>query len=291
MDTLNTKGPVLICLLGHPVAHSISPKMHNLAFAKLGLSYAYVTYDVTPEQLPDILDTLKALGCRGLNLTMPLKTAILPYLDKMSRTVRLSGSANTVVFEDGKLIGHTTDGAGYMRSLKDAGFDIIGQSMTLLGAGGAAASICAQAALDGVASITILKRKNATFPQAESFAASVQKATGCRVQVMDIADESAMKKSIAESKILVNATNVGMGTDDTSLVPKEYLHKDLIVSDIIYHPAATRLLKDAAACGCSTINGTYMLLFQGAAAFRLWTGKKMPVKDIKEAGFMKKLIL
>lgn len=276
----------LICLLGHPVAHSISPKMHNLSFAKLGLDYAYLAFDVTPEHLGDAVAGLKSIGCRGWNLTMPLKTAIIPYLDELSPAARLSGSVNTVVNHNGKLSGHTTDGVGYMDSMKDAGFDITGCHMTLLGAGGAATSICAQAALDGVPSITIFKRKNSTFQKTVDFADAVSSATGCRIQVADMADRTAMKESIDTGGILVNATSVGMGEDDTSLVPKEFFHEGLIVSDIIYHPARTRLLREAQSCGCDAVNGMYMLLFQGAAAFYLWTGQKMPTEYIKKTCFL-----
>ncbi len=272
-------------LLGHPVAHSISPQMHNEAFRTLGLDYAYLAFDITPEQLADTVKGLLAMNARGFNLTMPFKTQIIPYLDDLSQAARLSHSVNTVVNEDGRLIGHTTDGVGYMNSVKDAGVNIIGKKMVLLGAGGAATSIITQAALDGVSAISVFKRRNTSFHETEAFAAAITKSTGCQVHVYDMKDTYQLKEEIDRSAILVNATNVGMGEDHTSLVPKEYLRPELVVSDIIYNPFMTKLLSDASDCGCTYFNGLYMLLFQGAESFRLWTNAEMPIEHIKTTCF------
>lgn len=277
----------LLCLLGHPVAHSISPKMHNTAFQLLGLDYAYLAFDTTEEKLPAVVSGLKAMGCRGFNLTMPFKTSILPYLDEITPAARLSDSVNTVVNDHGRLIGYSTDGVGYMASVQDAGHDIIGKSMTLLGAGGAATSVCVQAAIDGVKEIYMFKRNNATFAQAQNFCDKITAQTGARVMLFDITDHGSLARCLQKSAILVNATNVGMGEDTRSLVPKELLHPELIVSDIIYHPAMTPLLRDAKSIHCPFFNGAYMLLYQGAEAFRLWTGQAMPTEDIKKICFCK----
>ncbi len=277
----------LTCLLGHPVAHSISPAMHNAAFQINGLDFAYLAFDVTEDTFADTVAGLKAMNCRGFNLTMPFKTTIIPYLDEMSEAARLSHSVNTVVIEDGRLVGHSTDGVGYMESVKDAGFDIIGKNMTLLGAGGAATSICVQAALDGVKKIFIFKRANHTFAEAEAFAEMITQKTSASVFVCDMDDKAQLQSCLQNSAILVNATNVGMGDDTTTLIPKEFLYRDLIVSDIIYHPTMTRLLKDADDIGCPYFNGMYMLLYQGAEAFHLWTDTDMPVKKIKKLCFNK----
>ncbi len=285
----------LLCLLGHPAKHSLSPKMHNTAFEKLGLDYVYLAFDILPEEIAPAVAALKMFNAKGFNLTMPFKETVIPYLDELSEAASLCGSVNTVVNEGGRLIGHTTDGAGYMQSLKDAGFagagadpadgtDAFGGTMTVLGAGGAARSIVAEAALSGAEEIFIFQRKSATFEKAVEFAGRVSDRTSCRVSVLDIADEAELKRCLDASSLLCNATNVGMGEDDRSLVPKEYLLQDLFVSDIIYHPEMTRLLKDAKAAGAPYANGKYMLLFQGAAAFKLWTGKDMPTDEIKKAG-------
>ncbi len=275
----------LICLLGNPVKHSISPLMHNTAFDALGLDYSYMAFEVDESNLKSAVAGLKTLGCKNFNLTMPLKTAIIPYLDELDEAAILANSVNTVVNEDGKLKGYTTDGIGFLQSMTDYGIDYKGKTISILGAGGAATSIIVQAAIDGVANINIFKRKNATFDQVVDFADRVSHSTDCDVFVYDIADEDILKFSISESDILINATNVGMGDDDRSLIPTDFLYKELVVCDVIYHPEMTRLLKDADKIGCKTMNGKYMLLYQGAAAFKLWTGKEMPIDLIKKTCF------
>ena len=275
----------LTCLLGQPVSHSISPAMHNLSFEKLGLDYSYLAFDIAESQIEYALNALKLLNCRGFNLTMPLKQAVIPYLDEISDAAKLSNSVNTVVIEDGLLKGFTTDGIGYMNSLRDKNIYIENKVMTLLGAGGAATSVATQAALDGVKEIRIFKRNNASFQKVIAFASELTGKSNCLVSVHDMADSDDLKASIEESAIVVNGTNVGMGDDFTSLVPKEFFRPDLIVSDLIYHPAKTRMLLEAEEMGATIINGKYMLLFQGAEAFRLWTGKDMPIDYIRENCF------
>ncbi len=275
------------CLLGHPVGHSISPAMHNTSFDLLSLPYSYSAIDTTEEALSDTISMLLREGYHGFNLTMPLKNAIIPYLDTMSEAANLSKSVNTVLIKDGALHGYTTDGIGYMNSLRDSGIHPEGKTMTLLGAGGAATSIAVQAALDGVSRIHIFKRQNASYEKTLHFCEMLDEKTSCRVILHPMEDKDALYDAIKESYLLTNGTNVGMGDDKSSLVPKEFLRKDLIVSDIIYHPAETTLLSDAKDLGATYINGKYMLLFQGAAAFTIWTGKEMPIQEIKEKIFNK----
>ncbi len=275
----------LTCLLGSPVAHSISPAMHNASFDALGLDYSYMAFDVSEEEVGNAVNALKLLNCRGFNLTMPLKKAVIPYLDELSEAARLARSVNTVVNDNGHLIGHTTDGIGFLRAMTDSGITYKDKVLTILGAGGVATSIIVAAALDGVNKINIFKRKNASFDKIVQFADKITRATNCDVFVFDIADQTTLEFCLQECDILINGTNVGMGDDDSSLIPKEYLYKDLIVTDTIYHPEYTRLLHDAKSIGCKVMNGKYMLLYQGAAAFKLWTGQEMPVELIKEKYF------
>lgn len=283
--TGNTK---LTALLGSPVSHSISPQMHNESFRLLGLDYVYLAFDVTPEHLREAVMGLKAAGICGFNLTMPLKVHILPYLDELTPAARLAQAVNTVIVKDGRLIGHTTDGAGYMCSVSDAGYDITDGKMTLLGAGGAATAICVQAALDGVSSIDMFKRKNATWDKTADFCEHVAAETGCSIRLLDIEDTTLLAESIAESTILTNATSVGMAPDSSvSPIPdSSMLPEGLIVSDIIYNPRETLLMKQAKEQGCPCFNGLYMLLYQGAAAFKCWTGQEMPTDIIKEKYFL-----
>ncbi len=277
----------MTALLGSPVSHSISPQMHNESFRLLGLDYVYLAFDIKPEQLRKAVSGLKTAGISGFNLTMPLKVHILPYLDELTPAASLAGAVNTVIVQDGRLIGHTTDGVGYMRSVSDAGFDIIGKKMTLLGAGGAATAICVQAALDGVSSIDMFKRKNATWDKTAAFCERVASETGCNIRLLDIGDNSLLGDSISGSAILTNATSVGMEpkSDASPILDPYMLAEGLIVSDIIYNPRETLLMKQAKERGCPCFNGMYMLLYQGAAAFECWTGQEMPTDIIKEKYF------
>ena len=277
----------LTALLGSPVSHSISPQMHNASFRLLGLDYVYLAFDVTPEHLHDAVMGLKAAGICGFNLTMPLKVHILPYLDELTPAARLAGAVNTVIVRDGKLIGHTTDGVGYMRSVADAGYNIIDKKMTLLGAGGAATAICVQAALDGVSSIDMFKRQNASWDKTANFCQRVASETGCHIRLLDIEDSALLAESIGESAILTNATSVGMAPNSSAspIADSSILHESLIVSDIIYNPRETMLMKQASEQGCPCFNGMYMLLYQGAAAFQCWTGQEMPTEIIKQQYF------
>ena len=277
----------LIGLLGSPVSHSISPQMHNTAFDALGLDFSYMAFDVDKTNLKTAVNGLKVLNAKGFNLTMPLKTAIIPLLDDIDDAAKLANSVNTCVYENGSLKGYSTDGIGFLESMTDSNIEYVGKTITMLGAGGAATAIVTQAALEGVKKINILKRKNSSFAATEDFADLLTKSTECDVMVYDINDSSIMKFCLEESDILINGTNVGMGDDDTSLVPIDFLYPELTVCDVIYHPPETKLLREAKSVGCKTMNGKYMLLYQGAAAFKLWTGKDMPIELIKSSCFDK----
>ncbi|MCR5097555.1 MAG: shikimate dehydrogenase [Lachnospiraceae bacterium] len=285
----------MYALLGHPVAHSMSPAMHNRAFEELGIDAKYVLIDVEEDELPDVVLTLKDMGYCGWNITMPLKSAMVPYCDELSDAARLCGAVNTVVVRDGRLTGYTTDGQGYTDSLADpeaymVGGDaknveaetVSGKILTILGCGGAARSIIVQAALDKAAGIHVCKRKNASFDEAVAFCWQVSEETGVPIDVVDMSTPQDLKWAIDDAQILTNATNVGMeGTDLMSPVPAEFLRSELLVSDIIYHPQMTQLLTDAKNAGAKIHSGKWMLLYQGAAAFKLWTGRQMQVEAVK----------
>ena len=277
----------LTALLGHPVSHSISPLMHNEAFEQLGINYVYLSFDAKEEELEQTVDALKHLGARGWNCTMPDKIRMCELCDFLSPAAKLIGAVNTVVNEDGKLYGYNTDGIGYMLSIQEAGFDIIGKKVTLLGAGGAAMAILVQAALDGVREISLFCRHGKSWKHAEEMTARLNEETMCHVQLFDIADKELLKRELDTSDIVTNATNVGMSpNEDASVIEdKSMFHQGMIVSDVIYSPRETKLMKLAKEAGCPTLNGLYMLLYQGAEAFRLWTGKDMPVAHIKEKYF------
>ena len=278
---------VLTGLLGSPVAHSISPMMHNEGFRQLDLDYVYLCFDVGTENLKTAVEGMKAMGVRGFNCTMPDKNLMCELADELSPAAKMIGAVNTVLHEDGKLIGYNTDGIGYMRAVKDAGHDIIGKKMTLLGAGGAATAVCVQAALDGVAEIDVFSIRDQFFERAQKLVDTINKETECKVSLYDFEDETVLKKSIQDSAILTNGTSVGMApnTEACIIKDKSFLHENLIVSDVIYNPRETKLLKMAKECNCSGFNGLYMLLYQGAEAFKIWTGREMPVEIVKEKYF------
>lgn len=277
----------LICLLGDPVSHSISPAMHNLSFETLGLDYVYLAFQTTAAQFEATVSTLKQVGARGFNCTMPCKRMAAQVCDVLSPAAKLMNSVNTVVIDNGTFYGHNTDGIGYMRSVKDAGHEILGKEITLLGSGGAASAILTQAALDGVSKIHLFARKGNSWNTIEQQALQINAQTACTVTLNECSDETALRTAISDSALLVNASSVGMAPNtDNCLIPdSSFFHPELIVSDVIYNPRKTKLLTMAEAAGLSTFNGMYMLLYQGAEAFRLWTELEMPVDLVKQTLF------
>lgn len=274
-------------LLGSPVSHSISPMMHNEAFRQLDLDYVYLAFDVGTDGMESAVNGLRTLNVRGFNVTMPGKNVMATLCDKLSPAAEIIGAVNTVVNDNGVLTGHNTDGVGYMMAVKDAGHDIIGKKMTLLGAGGAATAVLVQAALDGLSEISVFSIRDQFFGRAEKTVAQLNERTACKVKLYDFEDESILRHEIGESAILTNGTSVGMApnTDRSIITDTTMFHKDLIVSDVIYNPRETKLLKLAKETGCPTFNGLYMLLYQGAEAFKIWTAQDMPVEIIKKKYF------
>ena len=274
----------LIGLIATPIRHSSSPRMHNEAFAKLGLDYAYLAFEVGNEELEDTIKGFRAMKVRGSNVSMTNKTVVHKYLDKLSDAAQMCGAVNTIVNDDGVLTGHITDGIGYMSGLKDAGIDIIGKKMTIVGAGGAATAIQVQAALDGVKEISIFNRKDEFYERAQKTVKDINEKTNCKATLYDLEDLDKLKEEIASSYIFTNATGMGMKPleGQTYIPDKSFLREDLIVTDVVYAPAETALLKMAKEVGCKTLNGFPMMLFQGAAAFKLWTNQDMPIEHVKE---------
>ena len=274
----------LIGLMAYPIRHSSSPAMHNAAFAKLGLDYAYLEFEVDNYSLEGAVQGIRSLKLVGSNVSMPNKTVVHKYLDKLSPAAEMCGAVNTIVNEDGVLTGHITDGTGYMMSLKDNGVDVIGKKMTIVGAGGAATAIEIQAALDGVAEISIFNRKDEFWANAEETVRKINEKTNCKAQLFDLADLDKLKEEIASSYLFTNATGMGMKPleGQTYIPDKSFLRPDLIVSDVVYYPRETELLRMAKEVGCKTMNGLGMMLFQGAAAFKMWTGEDMPIEYMKE---------
>ena len=278
----------LIGLMAYPIRHSSSPAMHNEAFAYLGLDYAYLAFEVDNSTLEDAVKGLRALKMVGSNVSMPNKTVVGQYLDKLSPAAELCGAVNTIVNEDGVLTGHITDGIGFMQALKDNDIDVIGKKMTIAGAGGAATAIQVQCALDGAREITIFNKNDAFFERTLQTAEKIKKAVpDCIVNVYDIDDTAKMTEEIQSSDIFANATIVGMKPLDDQSVVKDLsaFRPGLVVADAVYNPEETKLLREAKEAGCTCVGGKGMLLWQGVAAFKLYTGQDMPVDDVKKLFF------
>ncbi|HEL1004317.1 TPA: shikimate dehydrogenase [Streptococcus equi subsp. zooepidemicus] len=277
----------LTALLAAPARHSLSPKMHNAAYAKLGLDYAYLAFEVDNSGLAAAVQGMRALGICGANVSMPNKQAIVPLLDELSPAAALAGAVNTVVNKDGRghLVGHITDGTGAIRALAEEGVAIKDQIITIAGAGGAGTAIAVQLGLDGVKEIRLFNRKTATFKQAKQVLKGINAKTSALASLQDLADDRAFRRSIAESSIYIDATGVGMKPlEEHSLITDPALIRpDLVVFDLVYHPAETKLLAFAREHGAKKVmNGLGMLLYQGAEAFKLMTGEDMPVAYIRE---------
>lgn len=276
----------LFCLLGSPAAHSISPKIQNTAFDLMNLDCRYLAFDVGAEQLSTALDGLKALGFGGCNITMPNKNKAAGLVDELSPAARISGAVNTIVNQNGRLIGHTTDGAGWVSCARAEGFDPVGKHIVQLGAGGAGTAVLVQAALDGAAAMDVFNARDSFWPRLQTIGEQLNAASECRVTVHDLADPQELRRCIQSADILLNTTPVGMSRIPGCLIPDEsYFHSGLVVSDIIYEPRETQLLQMARQTGLKAFNGLYMLLYQGAASFRLWTGLDMPVSQIRSMYF------
>lgn len=279
----------MFCLIGTPVGHSGSPAMYNYSFAQTGLDHAYLAYDVPLEKTEEAVNALKVLGCKGFNVTMPCKTKVAELVDELSDAAKLIGACNTVVIKEGKLYGNNTDGMGFVRNLKENGVDVKGKRITVMGAGGAATAIQVQCALDGAKKISIFNRKDEFYANAERTVEKIKSMLPeCEVNVYALEDKEKLYAEIADSDILVNATKVGMKPlDEQTLVEDPSVFRpDLTVADAVYNPKETRFVREAKAGGCKVaVGGIGMLMWQGAAAFRLFTGKDMPTDEVYELFF------
>ena len=264
--------------------------MQNYSFEKLGSDAAYRAFDVNVGQTAKALEAFRTLNVGGFNVTMPCKTEVARLVDRLSPAAELIGACNTVVVEeDGTMTGHITDGTGFVRNLKEHSVEVKDQKIVVLGTGGAATAIAVQAALDGVAEIAIFNRKDEFFANGEKTVEKIKKAvpTIGKVYIEDLDNTEKLRAVIAESDILINATRAGMAPlQDVIPVPEDVLRPELAVADVVYNPLETLLVKKAKEAGCrAAIGGIGMLLWQGAAAFELFTGKEMPVEEVKEKFF------
>lgn len=271
----------LVGFLANPAKHSISPKMHNLAFKETNIDAVYLAFDVSKDELEHGIQAIRTFDMLGANVSMPHKIAAVSYMDELTEAAELIGAINTIIHHEGNLIGHNTDGIGFCESLRENQVRIKNETMTLLGAGGAATAMICQAALDGMKTIHVFSRKSPRYERMHEKIKEITAKTNCVITLTELSDQNKLATALAQSSLLVNATSVGMSDDTSPISDTSLLRKDLTVYDAIYNPRETYLLKQAKAAGAKTINGLGMLLYQGAAAFECWTGKKMPVEQIK----------
>ncbi|MDE0011799.1 MAG: shikimate dehydrogenase [Candidatus Poribacteria bacterium] len=260
----------IVGIIGDPIEHSRSPQMHNAAFAKAGLDYVYVPFHVRPDDLAHAIAGFKALNVVGINVTLPHKQAVIPYLTSISREAELVGAVNTLTFVDDEIHGDNTDAPGVLRALEEEG-DMsvpVGQEVVVLGAGGSARAVVVALALGGVASITIANR---TVERAVSLAEEMQQKTNILMHGMGLAD-ARLPDAVSRCMLLINTATASMDPTQPLLVSADWLQSNTIVYDIVYTPPVTPLMKAASARRCPTLGGIGMLVHQGAIAFEKWTG-------------------
>jgi shikimate dehydrogenase len=265
-------------IFGYPIDHSLSPLMHNTAFAHHGLDAVYLPFAVHPAHLKTAVKSIAALQMVGVNVTIPHKQAVMAWMDALSPEARLIGAVNTIHLRDGHLHGHNTDGIGFLCALEEGGGDVAGRTVMLLGAGGAARAIAVQLCLSDIRRLYLANR---TLARAEDLAAFLK-------QIMPHADisvvtmgESSLAAHLPDTDIVVNATSIGMHPHDPLLLPSHELSPRHLVCDIVYRPLHTPLLRAAQRQGARTVDGLGMLLHQGAKAFEIWTEHTFPIALIR----------
>ena len=266
-------------VIGHPIEHSMSPPMHNNAYKQLNMDYVYVAFHVQPEDIEKLITSAKTLGICGLNVTIPHKTTIIPYLDEIDETAKKIGAVNTIQFKDNKAKGYNTDGIGAIKSIQEY-TTLQDKNILILGAGGASKAISFSLINENINSLTIANR---TKENAEQLIENIKKQTNfTKIQYHTIND---VDEIIEDMDIIINTTPIGMYPHHEVKPPikTDNINKNHIVMDIIYNPLETQLLKQSKENGAQTINGTSMLINQGLVSFEIFTGEKATYKSFEEA--------
>jgi shikimate dehydrogenase len=276
-QTINGSTKIL-AIFGDPVEHSLSPLMHNAAFSTLGWNCVYIPFQVKPTDLADAVRSIKSLNLKGVNITIPHKQAVMAELDKIIGDSQISGSVNTIINRDGRLIGTSTDGIGFVRSLQEEGrFEIAGRNCLLLGAGGAARAIIYRLIAAKISSLVIVNRD---FEKAVSLQEQIWNSSGFAVAVQNLTKLDELDWGSFD--LIVNSTSVGLHGED-SLVPLHFLKPRHFVYDLVYKKGGTQLYRDATAAGSRVLSGISLLLYQGVESFRLWFEVDPPVGIMRRA--------
>lgn len=274
----------LLGLIGNPIKHSRSPHMHNSAFDKTGLDYVYLCIEKGEGTFEDTLEAMKNINAVGGNITFPHKEVALNYVDEVSEDARIIGAINTYKIDDDtkKVTGYNTDGRGFIASLDSKGISYKDEKVVLIGVGGAGRSIAVNLALNGVKELVI---KDVIKENVEEMKETISKNCNCKVRSIDTEEE--LKKELEDSTLLINATPLGMSghEDKCAIIKLDTLNPNCFVYDIIYQPQETKLMRMAQERGCKTCNGIDMMLWQGAIAFKIWTGMDMPIDYVKQELF------
>lgn len=281
---MDISGKTRICgVIGDPISHSLSPTIQNSAFCHLGLNVIYLAFQIKAEELRNFIHCMRSIGSLGLNVTMPHKAEIISHIDEVDSTAKFLNSVNTIVNKKGKFCGFSTDGIGAVDALQKNGVNLASSKVLLLGAGGAGRAI-AYSLADKVSDLVILNRD---LEKARNLVSELNQELNVDL-CGEVLSEDSINKNLPDSDVLINATNVGMTSNKVkSIIDSSVLFADLTVMDIVYTPMETKLLVDAKKAGAKIINGVDMLIYQGAASFELWTGKRAPVEVMKKAALKK----
>jgi shikimate dehydrogenase len=268
----------IVGLIGNPVGHSLSPPMHNAAFEFLGLDYVYVPFQVENDNLEEAINGAHSLNIKGLNVTIPHKTHVLSYLDDLDKPAELIGAVNTIKFDESGSTGYNTDGIGAVRALEEVS-TIKDKNVVMVGSGGAARAVAFQLMISGAESLFIINR---TPEKAQKLQEDIEMKLMANVCSGGLED---LKNAVSDADILIDTTPIGMypHADDSPVLSAEMMHAELVVNDLVYNPLETALLKEAKKAGAKTVSGLKMLVYQGAEAFKIWTGEDAPVDVMEKA--------
>ena len=269
-------------IIGYPIGHSISPRFQQAALDHLGVDHRYQPYEAHPDRVADFVASLRDDSVLGINVTVPHKEAVMPFLDEIDEWAAEAGAVNTIVNRDGRLVGYNTDGYGFLRALREsAGLDPAGKRALILGAGGSARGVVQALLRAGVAELAIANR---TLERAQALA---ELATNRGVPARAIELNALQSDDVAaQTDLIVNCTSLGMhhGRDEAaSPMTASQIPPSVLVYDLVYNPMLTPLLREAHSVGAPTLGGISMLVYQGAASFELWLERPAPVSVMMDA--------
>ncbi|UCD85104.1 MAG: shikimate dehydrogenase [Deltaproteobacteria bacterium] len=268
----------LCALIGNPVGHSLSPALHNAAFKELGLNYIYLAFQV--EDLVKAVAGIRALGIKGVSVTIPHKVQVMEYLDEIDDTAREIGAINTILNVNGRLEGYNSDSSGALKALEDAGVSFAGKRILILGSGGAARAVAFGLAFHS--SINLISILGIVEDELKSLGKDLSKKGGPDINT-GLLSEPVLKNTISDAEVVINCTPLGMHPEvDRSVIPPDILQKGQVVFDVVYNPLKTKLLREAEEAGCRIVPGIEMFINQAATQFELWTGEKAPVGVMRE---------